>query len=174
MRPRLAPGPGRRHRAAVHRQAEGGPQRAAPRGVAAPADRRPAPALRVTAFDGRTITLGAFRGKPVVVNFFESWWLQCRAEQPGLGQVARELGGEAAFVGVSYHDTVAAGRAYQREFDVPYPLANDASGRTWAAWRVPYQPVPVVVDQQGRVARRFDGEVTPEELRPVLAYLIDE
>ena len=48
-------------------------QRPAPRGVAAPADRRPAPALRVTAFDGRTVTLGAFRGMPVVVNFFESW-----------------------------------------------------------------------------------------------------
>jgi hypothetical protein len=49
------------------------PQRPLPKGVAAPADRRPAPALRVTAFDGRTVTLGAFRGRPVVVNFFESW-----------------------------------------------------------------------------------------------------
>jgi hypothetical protein len=48
-------------------------QRPLPKGVAAPADRRPAPALRVTAFDGRTVTLGAFRGRPVVVNFFESW-----------------------------------------------------------------------------------------------------
>ena len=48
-------------------------QRPAPKGVAAPADRRPAPALRVTAFDGRTITLGGFRGQPAVVNFFESW-----------------------------------------------------------------------------------------------------
>jgi hypothetical protein len=36
-------------------------------------DRDPAPDLRVTSFDGRTITLGAFRGTPVVVNFFESW-----------------------------------------------------------------------------------------------------
>jgi hypothetical protein len=48
-------------------------QRPLPKGVTAPADRRPAPALRVTAFDGRTVTLGAFRGRPVVVNFFESW-----------------------------------------------------------------------------------------------------
>jgi hypothetical protein len=48
-------------------------QRPAPRGVTAPADRRPAPPLRVAAFDGRTVTLGAFRGQPVVVNFFESW-----------------------------------------------------------------------------------------------------
>jgi hypothetical protein len=49
------------------------PARPAPPGVAAPGDRDPAPDLRVTAFDGRTITLGAFRGRPVVVNFFESW-----------------------------------------------------------------------------------------------------
>jgi hypothetical protein len=49
------------------------PRRPAPKGVVAPADRRPAPALRVAAFDGRTVTLGAFRGMPVVVNFFESW-----------------------------------------------------------------------------------------------------
>ena len=47
--------------------------RPAPRGLI-PADRRqPAPDLRVTDFDGRTVTLGGFRGQPVVVNFFESW-----------------------------------------------------------------------------------------------------
>ena len=74
-------------------------------------------------------------------------------------------------MGVSNNDTVSEGRKYQREFDVPYPLANDASGRTWAEWRVPYQPVTVVVDQRGRVARRWDGEVRPEQLRPVLEYL---
>ena len=75
----------------------------------------------------------------------------CRAEQPGLGQVAREYGDQVQFVGVSNNDTVSEGRKYQREFEVPYPLANDASGRTWAEWRVPYQPVTVVVDQRGRV-----------------------
>ena len=36
-------------------------------------ERRTAPDLSVTAFDGRTVTLGGFRGQPVVVNFFESW-----------------------------------------------------------------------------------------------------
>jgi hypothetical protein len=47
--------------------------RRAPRGLI-PTDRRqPAPDLRVTDFDGRTVTLGGFRGQPVVVNFFESW-----------------------------------------------------------------------------------------------------
>jgi peroxiredoxin len=96
----------------------------------------------------------------------------CRAEQPGLGQVAREFQGQVAFVGVSKNDTVSEGRKYQAEFEVPYPLANDSSGRTWAAWRVAYQPVTVVVDDRGRVTRRFDGGIEPEDLRAVLEYLV--
>jgi hypothetical protein len=75
---------------------------------------------------------------------------------------------------VSNRDTVAAGRAYQREFDVPYPLANDASGRTWAAWDVPYQPVTVVVDRHGRIAHRTNGEIDEAALRQLLDDLLRE
>jgi len=57
---------------------------------------------------------------------------------------------------------------------VPYPLANDGSGRTWARWRVPYQPVTVVVDKQGRIAKRVDGEVEAEALAATLTYLVAE
>ena len=45
----------------------------APKGLVTAGQREPAPDLHVTAFDGRTVTLGGFRGQPVVVNFFESW-----------------------------------------------------------------------------------------------------
>jgi peroxiredoxin len=145
-----------------------------PPGIVPAERRRPAPALRVTAFDGRQVTLDGFRGKPVVVSFFESWCSTCRAEQPDLSKVAAEFAGRVGFVGVSYHDSVAAGRAYQRRFNVPYPLANDPSGRTWAVWGVPYQPVVVLVDKQGRIAERFDGGTTGGTLRAALAYLVGE
>jgi thiol-disulfide isomerase/thioredoxin len=151
-----------------------GAARRAPRGILPVAQRRPAPVLRVTALDGRTVTLDGFRGRPVVVSFFESWCPICQAEQPGLSQVAREYSGRVGFVGVSYHDTAAADRAYQRRFDVSYPLGNDASGRTWARWGVPYQPVTVLVDIRGRIAERFDGGTTAGTLRVALAYLIGE
>ena len=47
--------------------------RQAPNGVIPASERKPALDIQVTAFDGRTITLGGFRGQPVVVNFCESW-----------------------------------------------------------------------------------------------------
>jgi peroxiredoxin len=145
-----------------------------PPGIIAPTRRQPAPALRVIAFDGRTITLDDFRGRPAAVSFFESWCPICQAEQPDLSKVAKQFAGRVGFVGISNHDTVAAGRAYARRFAVPYPLANDASGRTWARWRVPYQPVVVLVDSQGRIAERYDGGTTGGTLRAALAYLAGE
>jgi peroxiredoxin len=150
------------------------PAQPPPPGLVPTARRKPAPDLQVTAFDGRTVTLDGFRGRPMVVSFFESWCSICQVEQPDLSQVAREFAGRVGFVGVSYHDTVAAGRAYQRRFGIAYPLANDPSGRTWARWGVPYQPVTMLLDKQSRVAERFDGGTTGGTLRAALVYLVDE
>jgi hypothetical protein len=55
------------------RRASSETTRQAPGGVVPASERQPAPDIQVTGFDGRTITLGGFRGQPVVVNFFESW-----------------------------------------------------------------------------------------------------
>jgi len=146
--------------------------RPAPKGVIPAGRRQPAPVLRVTDFDGHAIDLAELKGRPVVVNFFESWCVVCRAEQDFIDEVAHRYQGEVQFVGVSNNDTVSEGRKYQRHFGVPYPLANDSSGRTWAAWGVPYQPVTVVVDEHGRVVRRFDGGIEDKDLAPVLEYLV--
>lgn len=147
--------------------------RHAPKGLVPTGRREPAPGLRVTAFDGREIDLAQWKGQLVVVNFFESWCVVCRAEQDALTEVSRRFEHQVRFVGVSNHDTVSEGRKYQRDFEIHYPLANDSSGRTWAAWRVPYQPVTVVVDRQGRVAWRFDGGLAPGQLDPVLEYVVE-
>jgi peroxiredoxin len=144
----------------------------APKGVVPAGERRPAPGIEVTDFDGNAISLAEFRGRPAVVNFFESWCVVCRAEQDFIDEVAKRYDGRVQFLGVSNNDTVSEGRKYQRDFGVPYPLANDSSGRTWAAYRVPYQPVTVVVDEHGRVVRRFDGGIEDKDLAPVLEYLV--
>jgi peroxiredoxin len=147
--------------------------RHAPKGLVPTGRREPAPGLRVTAFDGREIDLAQWKGQLVVVNFFESWCVVCRAEQDALTEVSRRFEHQVRFVGVSNHDTVSEGRKYQRDFEIHYPLANDSSGRTWAAWRVPYQPVTVVLDRHGRVAWRFDGGLEPGQLDPVLEYVVE-
>jgi hypothetical protein len=51
-----------------------------PPGLLPMARRKPVPALEVSAFDGRTVSLNRLRGRPAVVSFFESWCGTCQAE----------------------------------------------------------------------------------------------
>ena len=41
--------------------------------------------------DARQLSLTDLRGKVVVVNFWASWWLECRPEMPVLERLHREL-----------------------------------------------------------------------------------
>ena len=88
--------------------------------------------------------------------------------------MARAVNGRVAFVGLSFADTVDAGRAYQRQFAVPYPLALDAGGRIWGAWGVPAQPYTIFVDRQGRIAKRHPDRIPDAELRATVDWLLAE
>ena len=54
------------------------------------------------------------------------------------------------------------------------PVRQRRPGEAWARWRVPYQPVVVLVDKHGRIAERFDGGTTGGTLAAALAYLLGE
>lgn len=51
------------------------------------------------------VSLAAFKGKPVVVNFFASWCTQCAAELPVFDTDARALQGKVDFVEVNAEET---------------------------------------------------------------------
>ncbi|MBA2272618.1 MAG: TlpA family protein disulfide reductase [Actinobacteria bacterium] len=127
---------------------------------------RPANDFSVKTFDGDSFSLAHNRGSPVVLNFWESWCPVCQAEQPHLNQLAEDYAGKVAFIGVSNNDTVADGKAYAEQFDVPYPLGH--APEVWSQFDVPYQPVTLVLDGSGEIVARVDGPVTQEGLRRLI------
>lgn len=78
--------------------------------------------------DGR-IRLADFAGTPVVVNFFASWCTACDAELPGFAEVAGELDGQVAFVGVNANETGDPMYMPERHGITAWPLAADTGGR---------------------------------------------
>ncbi|MCC6984722.1 MAG: TlpA family protein disulfide reductase [Bauldia sp.] len=44
--------------------------------------------------DGQPTTLGAFRGRTVLLNLWATWCVPCREEMPALDQLQAELGGD--------------------------------------------------------------------------------
>jgi cytochrome c biogenesis protein CcmG/thiol:disulfide interchange protein DsbE len=112
-----------------------------------------APAFSLPALGGgRVVTLSAFRGTPVIVNFFASWCPDCRAELAAVASVARATAGKVAVVGVdSNESSVETASRLLSEAHATYPVALDADAAVAATYLVAALPVTYFVDADGRV-----------------------
>ncbi len=124
-----------------------------------------APDFALSLFDGGTFRPAEHRGTVVVVNFWASWCPPCRREAPRFAAAAdayRDRG--VVFVGVDFQDREGDARDFLREFDLRYPNGPDPGGDIARTYGVSGLPATVVIDRQGRIRRRWLGEITGAQL----------
>ena len=80
-----------------------------------------APDFSVPLFDGKSFQLGAYRGKPVLINFLASWCMPCREEIPILNQVYGEYTRDVAFIAIAVGDTEENAKQFVEEFSLSFP-----------------------------------------------------
>lgn len=52
-----------------------------------------------------------------------------------------------------------------KEHEIKYPVAVDGAGKTWQAWGNRYWPSVYLIDKQGYVRYRWDGELNWKDVR---------
>ena len=142
----------------------------------APAKRDPAPDLKGATLTGTQLALTSLKGKVVVVNFWGSWCAPCRAESSSLEAVAKSTAAQGVtFVGVVERDNKSAAREFVKGHGVTYPSIFDDDGQLAADWPAAAgPPYTFIVDRQGRVAARFLGGVTTDELQTAVTKVTAE
>jgi thiol-disulfide isomerase/thioredoxin len=142
--------------------------------VFAPGSGPVAPDIKGTTLAGRKLTLAAYRGDVVVLNFWGSWCAPCRAEAPALAALAKHFWPRGVrFVGVDIQDSPAAAEAFERNFLISYPSLNDPGDQVALAFQstVPpaWIPTTLVIGRTGRVAARIVGQSTYSALGRLIA-----
>ncbi len=134
-------------------------------GAVAPAiaeARPPAPDFAAPSFAGGEIALAAFRGKPVVLNFWASWCPPEARELERVWQAYRNRG--IVFLGVNIQDPEPEARAFLHAFGVTYPNVRDVTNGIATAYAVGALPTTVFIDRDGRIAGRWVGILTEQQL----------
>jgi thiol-disulfide isomerase/thioredoxin len=129
-----------------------------------------APDLRGSLLGGGAFGPNDYRGRVLVVNFFNPFCGPCREEQPELEAASRRLRADGAvvvgvhYVGGDWPPSVAAAERYLREMGVTYPVLEDRSSSLARAFGIPGIPSTVVVDERGRLRFRVLGGLKQGEL----------
>jgi cytochrome c biogenesis protein CcmG/thiol:disulfide interchange protein DsbE len=132
-----------------------------------------APAFSLPALGGGdVVSLGAFRGTPVIVNFFASWCQDCRAELDAMATVARRNAGHIAVVGVdSNESSEATASQLLTAARATYPVGLDNSANVATKYLISALPVSYFVNASGQVVGAALGPQTVTSLEHWVARL---
>lgn len=128
---------------------------------------QPAPDFTVEVIDGGTFTLSEARGTPVVLNFWASWCGPCREEIPDISAYA-DANPDVTVIGVAVQDTDQASRDFAAEIGASYPLALGTS-QVETAYPILGLPATYLIDENGNVARIFNGIVNEDTLTELVS-----
>lgn len=139
---------------------------------------QPAPdfSLSLVFVDGRRQRLSDLRGKPVVLNFWATWCVPCKAEMPALQALYNEQGAGSTFelLAINMHEAAEPAAAYGVELGLAFPLVVDLDGQIPSSYRVRALPTTVIIDAQGIVRSQHLGSLDHEQLRDLLKALSEK
>lgn len=132
---------------------------------AGPAAGRPAPPFALETLTGDSLTLADLAGTPVVLmNFWASWCLPCKAEVPDLMALHEEYSGDGFMVlGVTVNDLPRDARAFVEELGMNYPSVIGTPQMLEAYGLSPWLPTTLLL-QDGRIVEEWVGPRTRRQL----------
>jgi thiol-disulfide isomerase/thioredoxin len=128
--------------------------------------------------NGQKVRVNDLQGKIVVLNFWATWCVPCRAEMPLLVDAEKEYAPRGVtFVAVSLDDRRGRPKIpdFIAEFKIPFAVWVGASTMDLEDLKLgPALPATAFLDRDGRVAARVLGQIGKNELKERLEWLLGD
>ena len=112
-------------------------------------------------------------GKTVVLNFWASWCIPCRAEMPDFERVYRVYRDRGVvFVGLAVQDDPQDARAFVQSLGISYPVGIDYRSEAATAYELIGLPTTVFIAPDRTLLRRWNGPVNEQQLIDLLEEVL--
>jgi peroxiredoxin len=125
-------------------------------GTAATATGSAAVTLEGETLDSERVSLADFRGKPVFVNVWASWWPICNSEAVAYAGFV-ESHPEYEFVGLNISDDLNEAKSFVRKYGWMWPSLADPGGELAGSIGLYGHPAVAVLDANGVIVARHIG-----------------
>jgi peroxiredoxin len=130
------------------------------------------PNVTLSTLTGKPVSLRAYEGHPVWINFFATWCVPCKAELPEIERRYKARGANGLVVfGVDQQESPVAVESFTKHFGVTYPIAIDPGGAA-VAFDLHTIPLSVFVDPHGVVRYIRIGQMQPADMDDALKTIL--
>jgi thiol-disulfide isomerase/thioredoxin len=142
--------------------------------VSASAQSQPAE-LTLKDIHGRYVTLSAYRGSVLLVNFWATWCVPCRTEIPDLIKLQRQYRNQGLrIIGITYPpEKLSEVRRFARRLRMNYRVALGTKASKSLFSPSESLPITVVIDRKGIVRDLIEGIMYSDEfdqkVKPLLS-----
>ncbi len=137
-----------------------------------------APPFTLPTLRGEPVSLGDYRGKPLIVNFWATWCPPCIAEMPSMDRAFALLKEDGiGMLAINVGETKEKVEEFLASHPAAFPVLLDPKMEVHASWRIRGMPTTYVLDGEGRMiyiaegGRKWDS---PRVLDKVRGLLRDE
>jgi peroxiredoxin len=124
-------------------------------------------------FANKQLKLSDYRGKLVLLNFWATWCPPCREEMPLFSKWQREHKAKGLqVIGVSMDDDAASVKEFLAEHPVTYPIVMGDVKLAEVYGGVLGLPLSYLIDTQGRIVARFQGEADLAKMEAKIKELL--
>lgn len=122
------------------------------------------PALSLDDLSGTPHTLGEYRGKVVLVNFWAAWCPPCRREMPSMQRLKEKMTGRGfAILGIDSAEPRDEVIAFLQTIKVDFPILLDPDSAATKRWKVYALPTSFLIDRRGKVRYSLAGPAEWDE-----------
>ncbi len=111
-----------------------------------------APDFQLNNLDGQSVSLGDFRGKPVLVNFWTSWCPPCRSEMPFIQDIFTDKKwADAGLVvlAIDISESPSTVREFVKKYGLTFPVLLDIARDVSLEYYVRAVPTTFLIDREG-------------------------
>lgn len=123
-----------------------------------------APAFNFESVEGKKRTFDDFKGKYVLLLFWNKACRSCIKDFPEVQDVYSQLKGkDFELVAINVGDDMEASKDFKKRFGVTFPMLSDKQAVSEQVYQVDAYPTNVFVSPEGKVIRTIVGPVTRKQ-----------
>jgi peroxiredoxin len=124
--------------------------------------------------NNRTAALSDFKGKVIILDFWATWCVPCKAEIPGFIALQQKYAARGLqVIGLSVDDSLPTAKKYADQMKMNYPvlLAEGNEEILEAYDPIPSIPVSVVIGRDGKICSKHLGIASMDVFEKEIASL---